>query len=294
MFSVYLHSVLQPCQIWSTTQILYILVKSVTRQPNLWPGNQICGLTAKPIDGGKSVVRRPNLWHGGQICGMTAKSVARQPNLWHGGQNVIRQSNLWHSVQICGTAAKSVAQQTNLWHGGHTCSMKLKPVAWRPNLWHGSQICGRVAKSVAWRPNLEHGCKICGRAAKSAARLPNLWHSSLIRKQNRKFVYKRTKNLNIFCLKMSNFRPHIHFHLRACSTFYLFFWTGLAKTFCKKYLAARCLCSLCFWGTTWKRLQRHLPTKSSFKVYETSKICYEISTINQGINECIREKNRWL
>ena len=53
-------------------------------------------------------------------------------------------------------------------------------VAWRSNLWHGGQICGNVAKSV-------HGHQICGTAAKSG-------------NKNCKFVYKRTKNSNIYRL----------------------------------------------------------------------------------------------
>ena len=93
-----------------------------------------------------------------QIC---AKSMARMPNLWHGSH-------------------------PNLWHGGQVCGMAAKSVAWWPNLWHGGQICSTATKSVVRQPNLWHCYQICGTG-------PNLWHGGQIWKQNRKFVYKRTK-----------------------------------------------------------------------------------------------------
>ena len=106
--------------------------------------------------------------------------MARRPNLWPAAKSVARRPNLWHRCPICDTASKSVA----LW----------------PNLWHCGQICGMAAKSLTRRPNLWHCGQICSTAAKSVARRPNLWHGSQIWKQNRKCVYKITKNSNTYCL----------------------------------------------------------------------------------------------
>ena len=161
--------------------------------------------------------------------------MARRPNLWPAAKSVARRPNLWHRCPICDTASKSVA----LW----------------PNLWHCGQICGMAAKSLTRRPNLWHCGQICSTAAKSVARRPNLWNGSQIWKQNRKFVYKITKNSNTYCLsclreakhKLNRnnkddelctlkFQATYTISFQGFLNFSIFFWTGSAEHFLKKFL----------------------------------------------------------
>ena len=71
--------------------------------------------------------------------------------------------------------------------------------------------------------------------------------------------------------------------------FYLF---HIQYTLKDDYLAARCLCSRCFWSSTWKRLQQHKRQKNrclKYIVYETSKNIMKYQLYMNAL-----KKNRWL